>query len=121
MTILEIINELKAFINLSPSKKISYISMGLVILFGFLVVYFYKKHEKEFIILKQEVVKKDSLYIKEQGITDSLKIVIYNIKVEYINRDYLRADSMLKESQKTIKSINPVIKKVNSKINEINS
>lgn len=121
MTVLEIINELKAFTNLSPSKKISYVSMGLVVLFGFLVVYFYKKHEKEFILLKEELVKKDLLYIKEQAKSDSLKVVIYNMKVEHINKDYLRVDSMLRESEKIRKSINPVIKKINSKINEINS
>jgi uncharacterized protein YdcH (DUF465 family) len=117
-TIFDVIGK---FADQPTNKQLIYL-MGLL-LFGFisLTLYFYNKHEAEFKRLKEENNSLDNQITSLKLTQDSLYRVIYDIKVEELNKDLRTADSLLRESERIKKSMSPVIKQLNNKIDEINN
>lgn len=109
------------FADQPTNKQLIYL-MGLL-LFGFisLTLYFYNKHEAEFRRIKEENIFLEAKITEAKNTEDSLYKVIYEIRVEELNRDLNRADSLLKESQRLKQSMNPALTKLNKKIDEIDN
>lgn len=109
------------FADQPTNKQLIYL-MGLL-LFAFisLTLYFYNKHEVEFKRLKEENNSLDNQITSLKLTQDSLYRVIYDIKVEELNKDLRTADSLLRESERIKKSMSPVIKQLNNKIDEIDN
>lgn len=120
-----IFTEIKEFVNLESNKQILYVFLLLLVIFGSLVVFFYKKAEKlelKYMTKLQEIEK--TIYIRDKQI-DSLKTFIFDLKVQYLNKELNRSDSILQKelakNEKALSAINPIIKKTKSKLNEINN
>lgn len=116
-----ILDAIGRFADQPTNKQLIYL-MGLL-LSGFiaLTLFFYNKHEGEFKRLRTENATLETTIIYLKSTEDSLYKVIYDIKLEELNKDLRRSDSLLKESQKLKSSMNPVIKKLNKKIDEIDN
>lgn len=120
-----IFTEIKEFVNLESNKQVLYVFLLLLVIFGSLVVFFYKKAEKlelKYMTKLQEIEK--TIYIRDKQI-DSLKTFIFDLKVQYLNKELNRSDSILQKelakNEKALSAINPIIKKTKSKLNEINN
>lgn len=120
-----IFTELKEFVNLESTKQLLYILLLLIIVSGALVVHFYKKAdrvENKYLIKLHEI---EQLVLKRDRDIDSLKAFIFDLKVQYLNKELNRSDSILQKeiekNEKALNSINPIIKKTKSKLNEINN
>lgn len=120
-----IFTELKEFVNLESTKQILYILLLLIVVSGVLVVHFYKKAEKievKYLARLQEI--ENMILIRDKQI-DSLKTFIFDLKVQYLNKELNRSDSILQReisrNEKTLNSIKPIIKETKSKLNEINN
>ena len=109
------------FADQPTNKQLIYL-MGLL-LFAFisLTLYFYNKHEAEFKRLREDNYSLQNQITALKTKEDSLYRVIYDIKVDELNKDLRTADSLLKESEKIKKSMSPVIKQINNKIDEIDN
>lgn len=109
------------FADQPTNKQLIYL-MGLL-LFAFisLTLYFYNKHEVEFKRLREDNYSLQNQITALKTTEDSLYRVIYDIKVDELNKDLRIADSLLKESEKIKKSMSPVIKQINNKIDEIDN
>jgi hypothetical protein len=109
------------FADQPTNKQLIYL-MGLL-LFAFisLTLYFYNKHEVEFKRLREDNYSLQNQITTLKTKEDSLYRVIYDIKVDELNKDLRIADSLLRESEKIKKSMSPVIKQINNKIDEIDN
>lgn len=105
-----------------PSNKQVIYLMGLLLSgFVILTLYFYTKHEAEFKRLRTENTTLQIQVFQLKNTEDSLYKVIYNIKLDELNKDLRIADSLLKQSEKLKYSINPAIKNLNHKLDEIDN
>ena len=116
-----IFDKLKDFSSWTAEQRNSFISITLIVGFILTTVYFYQKHERDFKELKKELNSKNIIIEANKVEKDSLLIVIYEIKLLTLQKELDKSDSLLKESSKIRKSLNPVINEINTKINEVNN
>jgi len=116
-----IFDKLKDFSSWTAEQRNSFISITLIVGFILTTVYFYQKHERDFKELKKELNSKNIIIEANKVEKDSLLIVIYEIKLLTLQKELDKSDSLLKESSKIRKSLNPIINDINTKINEVNN
>lgn len=116
-----IFDKLKDFSSWTPEQRSNFISISLIVGFICTTVYFYRKHESDFKYLKEELKNKNIIIESNKIEKDSLLYVIYEIKLLTLQKELDKSDSLLKESSKIRKSLNPVINEINTKINEVNN
>lgn len=116
-----IFDKLKDFSSWTAEQRNNFISITLIVGSILTTVYFYQKHERDFKELKKELNSKNIIIEANKVEKDSLLIVIYEIKLLTLQKELDKSDSLLKESSKIRKSLNPVINDINTKINEVNN
>lgn len=113
------INKLDEFIKLPAGKQVIYMFSLMVIIMGSITLYFYKKREGDF---KKLELKNEAQVIIIERLTDKIDSLhgnIYMIKLEYLEKQLNKSDSLLAESEQLKRSMNPLLKTVNKKLNHI--
>lgn len=112
--------EIKAFVNLPANKQVIYLLLVMLLVCGS-VVYSTNRKIDDINVQKDKELLESRITIKQLELKlDTCNIEKYNQKIEYLNRDIARGDSLLKNSEQIRNSIKPLIKKINKKIDEVN-
>jgi hypothetical protein len=116
-----ILSSLSNFVKLPANKQLVYFMLLTIVASVAVMFKFYNQYNELTIQDKHSLNLQQQENKKLEREIDSLYNEIAIIKIANLNKELFRADSMLKESHKIQNSINPLIKKINKKINEVHN
>lgn len=116
----EILVNITKFVKLPANQQIVYLMASTIVVATLISYLLYRKNENFYKATKLELDTVKYNYSLTKKENDSLKNIIYSIKLDYLNKELTRSDSLLKESHDLKNAIKPLVKKINKKLNEVN-